>query len=82
MWFQQNDATCHIARITTDLLKGEFGERTPRSCDLTPLDYFLWGYVKAHAYIDKPTSIDSLKDNIKAFIREISAEMLLRVCQN
>ena len=25
----------------------------PRSCDLTRLDYFLWGCVKAHVYTDK-----------------------------
>ena len=50
--------------------------------DLTPLDYFLWAYVKAHVYTDKTASIDSLEDNIEAFIREIPAEMLERVCQN
>ncbi|GFV06257.1 hypothetical protein TNCV_4589161 [Trichonephila clavipes] len=50
-------ATCHTARATIDLLKDTSGDRLisrldlwncpPRSCDLTPLDYFLWGYVKA-----------------------------------
>ena len=54
----------------------------PRSCDLTPLDYFLWGYVKADVYTDKPTSMDALEDNIDAFICEIPAEMLERVCLN
>ena len=49
---------------------------------LTPFDYLLWGYVKAHVYIDKPASIVALEDNIEAFIREISAEMLERVWQN
>ncbi|GFW50374.1 uncharacterized protein TNCV_2886801 [Trichonephila clavipes] len=52
LWFQQDGATCHTARATIDLLKGTFGDRLisrfglvnwpPRSCDLTPLDYFLW----------------------------------------
>ncbi|GFS51659.1 hypothetical protein TNCV_613471 [Trichonephila clavipes] len=55
LWFQQDGATCHTARATIDLLKDSFGDRLfsrfgtvnwpPRSCDLTPLDYFLWGYV-------------------------------------
>ncbi|GFW09313.1 hypothetical protein TNCV_4276411 [Trichonephila clavipes] len=55
LWFQQDGATCHTARATIDLLKDTFGDRLisrfgpvnwpPRSCDLTPLDYFLWGYV-------------------------------------
>ena len=75
-----------------DLLRGEFGEHfiscsepgnwPPRSCDLTPLDYFLWGYVKAHVNTDKRAAIDALEDNIEAFVREISAEMLERVCKN
>ncbi|GFV33433.1 DUF4817 domain-containing protein [Trichonephila clavipes] len=63
LWFQQDGATCHIARATIDLLKDTFGDHLissfgpvnwpPRSCDLTPLDYFLWGYVKPLVY-DKP----------------------------
>ena len=50
MWFQQDGATSHTARVTIDLLKGKCGERVisrnglvewpPRSCDLTPLDFF------------------------------------------
>ncbi|GFW10981.1 uncharacterized protein TNCV_4459561 [Trichonephila clavipes] len=54
LWIQQDGATCHTARATIDLLKDTFGDRLisrfgpvnwpPRSCDLTPLDYFLWGY--------------------------------------
>ncbi|GFW89342.1 putative DD41D transposase [Trichonephila clavipes] len=61
-WFQQDGATCHTARASIDLLKDTFGDRLisrfghvnwpPRSCDLTPLDYFLWGYVKSLAYAD------------------------------
>ncbi|GFY15826.1 transposable element Tc3 transposase [Trichonephila clavipes] len=52
LWFQQDGATCHTARATIDLLKDTFGDRLisrfgpvnwpARSCDLTPLDYFLW----------------------------------------
>ncbi|GFV95132.1 DUF4817 domain-containing protein [Trichonephila clavipes] len=51
LWFQQDGATCHTARATIDLLKDTFGDRLIsrfgpvnwplRSCDLTPLDYFL-----------------------------------------
>ncbi|GFV14243.1 DUF4817 domain-containing protein [Trichonephila clavipes] len=55
LWFQQDGATCHTARATIDLLKDTFGDhlisrfgpvnRPPGSCDLTPLDYFLWDYL-------------------------------------
>ena len=92
MWLQQDAATCHTARVIMDLLTGEFGLHfmlrlgsvnwSSRLCDLTPLDYFWWGHVKTHVYTDKPASIDALEDNIEAFLREIPAEMLKRVCQN
>ena len=45
------------------------------------LRLFFVGYVKAQAYTDKPGSINALEDNIKAFIREIPADMLKRVRQ-
>ncbi|GFV74116.1 uncharacterized protein TNCV_4510231 [Trichonephila clavipes] len=51
LWFQQDGETCHTARATIDLLKDTFGDCLisrfgpvnwpPKSCDLTPLDYFL-----------------------------------------
>ena len=37
----------------------------PRSCDLTPLGYYLWAAVKDKLYADKPETIDALKDNIR-----------------
>ncbi|GFV92625.1 uncharacterized protein TNCV_1374761 [Trichonephila clavipes] len=68
LWFQQDGATCHTARATIDLLKDTFGDRLnsrfrsvnwpPRSCDLTPLGYFLWGYKKSLVYADKPQMLD------------------------
>ena len=43
MWFEQDSATCHTARVTMGLLRGEFSEHLisrsgpvnwpPRSCD-------------------------------------------------
>ncbi|GFU99034.1 DUF4817 domain-containing protein [Trichonephila clavipes] len=75
LWFQQVGATCHTARATIDLLKDTFGDHLisrfgpvnwpPRSCDLTPLDYFLWDYVKSLVYADKPQTLDHLEDNIR-----------------
>ncbi|GFW90729.1 DDE_3 domain-containing protein [Trichonephila clavipes] len=68
LMFQQDGATCHTARATIDLFKDTFGDRLilcfgpvnwpPRSCDLTPLDYFLWGYIKSLVYADKPQTLD------------------------
>ncbi|GFT08393.1 uncharacterized protein TNCV_2751291 [Trichonephila clavipes] len=72
LWFQQDGGTCHTARAPIDLLKDTFGDRQisrfgtvnwpPRSFDLTPLDYFLWGYVKALVYADKPQTLDHFSE--------------------
>ncbi|GFU68595.1 uncharacterized protein TNCV_3624161 [Trichonephila clavipes] len=92
LWFQQDGATCHTARATIDLLKDTFGDRLisrfgpvnwpPRSCDLTPLDYFLWGYVKSLVYADKPETLDHLEDNIRRVIADIRPQMLEKVLEN
>ncbi|GFX37974.1 DDE_3 domain-containing protein [Trichonephila clavipes] len=92
LWFQQDGATCHTARATIDLLKDTFGDRLisrfgpvnwpPRSCDLTPLDYFLWGYVKSLVYADKPQTLDHLEDNIRRVIADIRPQMLEKVIEN
>ncbi|GFS85935.1 transposable element Tc3 transposase [Trichonephila clavipes] len=92
LWFQQDGATCHTARDTIDLLKDTFGDRLisrfgpvnwpPRSCDLTPLDYFLWGYVKSLVYADKPQTLDHLEDNIRNVIADIRPQILEKVIEN
>ncbi|GFV10024.1 DUF4817 domain-containing protein [Trichonephila clavipes] len=86
LWFQQDGATCHTARATIDLLKDTFGDRLisrfgpvnwpPRSCDLTPLDYFLWSYVKSLVYAYRPQTLDHLEDNIRRVIADIRPQML------
>ena len=66
--FQQDGATCHIAQATLDVLRPVFEARIIscradvvwplRGCDLTPLDYYLWGAVKHKCYADKPEAMD------------------------
>ncbi|GFW67058.1 uncharacterized protein TNCV_4030782 [Trichonephila clavipes] len=92
LWFQQDGATCHTARATIDLLKDTFGDRLisrfgsvnwrPRSCDITPLDYFLWDYVKSSVYANKPQTPDHLEDNIRRVIADRRPQMLEKVIEN
>ena len=73
--FQQDGATCHTVEATLDVLRHVSEDRissrradvvwSSRSCDLTPLDYYLWGVVKDKSYADKSGTIDALKDNIR-----------------
>ncbi|GFU01527.1 putative transposable element [Trichonephila clavipes] len=90
--FRQDGAACHTARAILDLLKDTFSDRLisrfgpvnwpPRSCDLTPLDYFLWGSVKSLVYVDKPQTPDHLEDNIRRVIADIRPQMLDKVIEN
>ncbi|GFW99043.1 transposable element Tc3 transposase [Trichonephila clavipes] len=92
LWFQQDGVTCHTARATIELLKDTFGDRLisrfgpvnwpPRSCDLTPLDYFLWYYVKSLVYAYKPQTLDHLEDNIRRVIADIRPQVLEKVIEN
>jgi len=66
-----------------------FGDRViskglwpPRSPDLTPPDYFLWGYLKGRVYQNKPRTIDALKANITEEIQAVTADVLARTFQN
>ena len=53
---------CHTAEAAHDVLRPVFEDRIisrradvvcpPWNCDLTPLDYYLWGAVKDKCYID------------------------------
>ena len=92
IWFQQDGATFHTAEATLDVLRHVFEDRIisrtadvvwpPRSCDLTPLDYYLSGAVKDKYYADKPETIDALKDNIHEAIGDIQLHTIDNVLKN
>ena len=77
----KNGTTCHTAEATLDVLHPIFQDLIisrradvvwpPGSCELIPLDYYLWGADKDKCYADKPETIDALKDNIREEIGEI-----------
>jgi predicted transcriptional regulator len=55
---------------------------TPRSPDLTPPDYILWGYLKQVVYSNRPLTIEDLKQNIEVAISNISQETLKKLVRN
>ena len=70
-WFQQDGATAHTSLRAREWLTNQFGNKIishymefpwpARSPDLSPLDYFLWGYVKKHVLKRQPADIEILK---------------------
>ena len=90
--FQQDGVTCHTDNEATNLLKETFDERDisrhgtvvwpSKSCDLTPLDYILWGYVKSLVYAAKHEAIAALKENILHVITDIRSLILQKEFEN
>ena len=84
--FQQDGAAPHTANDTKHLLSQSFGERViskgfpfkwpPRSGDLNGCDYWLWGYLKANAYMPPPANLVQLKEKISSLVSNIPQVML------
>jgi len=76
MYFQHDGAPPHYTRRVTEFLNESFPNRwlgrggpipwPPRSPDLTPLDYYIWGHMKILVYETKVDSRAALRDRIFA----------------
>jgi len=79
----QDSATPHKATIVQTWLKDKFGKKfidkdlwPPRSPDLNPCDFYLWGHLKSMVYNPLPKTLDDLKANIEREIQKISKNNL------
>lgn len=74
LYFQHDGAPPHYGHQVREYLAQVFGSRCigrgcpiawpPRSPDLTPLDYYLWGDVKRLVYSEEVTSVGQLKEKV------------------
>ena len=71
-YFQQDGATLRTANIVQNWLSSKFGDKfmaklrwPPRSPDLNPCDYYLWGYLKYVVYYPLPKTWADLKINLE-----------------
>lgn len=91
VWFQQDGATPHTAKIVLEWLAEKFRERfislrsiiewPPHSPDLNPLD-FLMGYLKDRVYSPPPQDTTALKMSIRREIRLITVDSCKNVIRN
>jgi len=91
-WFQQDGATSHTSNASLSRVQEIFPRKLiskggdiiwpPRSPDLTPLDFFLWGYLKSKVYANKPTSLEFLKQNIRQEMEAITESTCRDVIKN
>ncbi|GFX16657.1 transposable element tc3 transposase [Trichonephila clavipes] len=77
--FMQDGAPPHITRCVKDVLKHHFTEERvisrqfshlwpPRSPDLNPCDFWLWGHLKQLVSCDQPKTLPDLKDSISRHV--------------
>lgn len=85
VWFQHDGCPAHSTRnewLNRTFRNKWLGRNTdprwpPRSPDLTPLDYFLWGYLKQKIYKDRLfNNVDELDTSIRVNCRNIPANVL------
>lgn len=89
IWFQQDGAPPHYAREVRQFLNNCFPGRwigrrgfiewPARSPDLTPLDFFLWGYIKSKVYVNRPQNLQDLKDRIRHEMSLITPQVIRNV---
>lgn len=93
LWWQQDGAPAHNAAVVSNYLNQEFPNRwignrgviewPARSPDLSPLDYFLWGYVKNNIYkLDAPQNIEELRDRLQNAFDAVPRRTIQRAVQN
>jgi Helix-turn-helix domain (DUF4817) len=84
--FQQDGAPPHVHHRVKDLLRAVFGDRIisrdfphawpARSPDLTPCDYWIWGYLKSIVYRNRPTTLVQLRESITQCVQAITPDQL------
>jgi len=82
-YFQQDGAIRHTSNESMTEIESFFDYRiiskalwSPRSPDLSPPNFFLWGSLKGKAYANKPRTIQELENNIRRKIAAISEDVL------
>lgn len=90
MMWQQDGAPPHNAEIVSVYLDRIFPQRwignngpvrwPARSPDLTPMDFFVWGYLKDIVYQRPCNNLEELKERIREACRTITPHMITAAC--
>nr|CAI5865084.1 unnamed protein product [Callosobruchus analis] len=91
-WMQQDGAPAHNLQPVREYLSMKFPEKVistysetswpARSADITPLDFFLWGFIKNYVYHQSfHTEEESRRSDIEA-VTNVTPEILTRVLES
>ena len=92
MFYMHDGAPAHYAKPVRAFLDDKFRNRwisrrrpiewPARSPDLTPTDFFLWGFLKDRVYATKHQTLQALENATVTEMRNLSIELCRRVCQS
>lgn len=92
LWFQLDGAPAHQTTMVQGFQSNTFGQQVigyggqvkwpPQSPDLTQMDCFLWGFLKAQVYMTESTCIADLHHCIINVCNIITSDMLENIQQN
>lgn len=81
MWYMHDGAPAHFAVNVRTHLDHQYGEKwigrggpiawPPRSPDLNPLDFYLWGHLKDVVYATPVNTVDELENRINAAFEQV-----------
>lgn len=84
MFYQMDGAPCHFARAVRQELNQNYAGRwigrggpivwPPRSPDLNPLDFFIWGFYKELVYCAEYQNIEELRSKLSEAQNEIRSQ--------
>ncbi|GBL95531.1 hypothetical protein AVEN_54132-1 [Araneus ventricosus] len=91
--FMQDGAPPHVDRRVKQLLRQHFTDARvishhfptawpPRSPDITPCDFCLWGFLKDNIYRKRPASLPELKNSIRRHVLDIPVDSLHSAVEN
>jgi DDE superfamily endonuclease/Helix-turn-helix domain (DUF4817) len=92
IYFQQDGAPSHNSYAAREYLNNLFGNHVitshseipwpPRSPDMTPLDFSIWGFVKECIYQQPIHNIEDLQERARGAFRTLSNIHLHNACSN
>ncbi|GBO27039.1 hypothetical protein AVEN_18024-1 [Araneus ventricosus] len=91
--FMQEGGPPHIDRRVKQLLRRHFTDARVISCyfpaawpsrspDITPYDFWLWGFLKDNIYPKRPAPLPDLKDSIRRHVLDTPADSLRSAVEN
>lgn len=86
IWYMHDGAPAHYAVVAQNVLNDSFPRRwigragpvrwPPRSPDLNPLDYFLWGHLKNIVYEQQLNTVEDLDVRLQAAYQTLTPAMI------